>query len=82
MKQFYLYSWVITFFVVIPLITLYLVKGKRTTLLGKLYIFMTLTMFPLFFFGLSTGMYSLTLIAACYFALSVIITKRITWRAQ
>jgi hypothetical protein len=73
MSGLYLYLWIATFFIIIPLVTFYLVRGKKTTFLGKLYIFVTLTMFPLFFFGLSSGHYILSLISVCYFIMTAIV---------
>lgn len=82
MNSVYIYFWLAMFLIVNPLYTFFLVRGRKASLIGKMYIFATATMFSLFFFGLSSGIYILSAIAVFFFILSTIMTRGKSWRSN
>ena len=64
MDDAYFYFLGLMFFVISPLYTFFLVKGKKTSSADKAYIYIVATLFTLFFGGIASGAYWITLLAA------------------
>jgi len=70
-----IYSWVTIFFVINPFVAYLLLKGRGKSLIEKMHLLLTLTMFSTFFLGLTLGIYLLCIIAACYFVMSQVMMR-------
>jgi len=76
MTDIIIYLWLALFFVVNPLFVFFISRRRKPTFGGKVYMLATVTMFALFFFGLSAGQYVLSAIAIAYLIAAPLMLRR------